>query len=449
MVKSFITIAYRNLLRHKVFSLINISGLSIGIAASLLLLQYVSYERSYDTFHDNFRNIYRIQHDTYKNGILENRSAISYYGAGVAIKETFAEVIDIARLHRADGMFSYYNDNGEVISHYEKKAFYADFTFFKIFTFPLITGDKDKILRTPNSLVISESAARKYFGNDDPIGKMISLETEWADGQYVVEGVFKDVPEYSHIKFDFIFSIHNLLKNAQFINGAWYWTNFYTYLLLKPNTAPAILQEKLSAVIDKHLGRELRKINAKEEFILQPLKDIHLYSNIGAETELNGDHKLVSFLLIISFFIIGIAWLNYINLSTAKATERAREVGIRKVLGSYKTQLVKQFLLESSILTMISVFIGLGIFAITAPMFDELAGKNLELDFSGQTEFWIAAMLIILFGSFLSGIYPAFIISSFNPIGAIKGKFIRNVASVRLRKAMVVFQFGAAILLIP
>lgn len=448
MVKSFIIIAYRNLLRHKVFSLINISGLSIGIAASLLLLQYVSYERSYDTFHTNVKNIYRIQHDTYKNGVLENTSAISYYGAGVAIKETFAEVTDMVRLHRADGMFSYYNDNGDVVSHYEKKAFYADPSFFRIFSFPLITGDKNKVLRTPNSLVISESAAKKYFGSYDPLGKIISLSTEWEGGQYVVEGVFKDVPEYSHIKFDFIFSIHNLLKNKQFKNGAWYWTNFYTYLLLKPNTEPIIFQQKLSAVIDTHLGSHLRKTNSEEEFVVQPLKDIHLYSNIGAETEVNGDHKLVSFLLIISFFIVGIAWLNYINLSTAKATERAREVGIRKVLGSYKIQLVKQFLLESSILTMISVFIGVGIFAIAAPLFDELAGKKLELDFSGQVEFWIASLLIILFGSFLAGIYPAFIISSFNPIAAIKGKFIRNIASVRLRKVMVVFQFGAAMLLI-
>src|SRR5918993_1861671 len=445
MLKNYIVIACRNLFRHKVFSFINIVGLSIGVAASLLLLQYVAYERSYDTFHSNGHNIYRIRHDIYKKGILESRSAISYYGAAVAIKENFQEVSKFVRLHRADGMFNYYSDNGEVISHYETKAFYADSTFFNIFSFPLILGHKKKILRSPNSLVISASAAKKYFGDSNPLGKTISLTTQWAGGQYTVEGVFDDIPENTHLKFDFLFSIHNLLSNGQFKNGAWYWTNFYTYLVLKPDTDPTAFEQKLSSVIDTHLGRHLRKINSEEKFILQPLSDIHLHSDLGAEITLNGDHRIVSFLLLISFFIIGIAWLNYINLSTAKATERAREVGLRKVMGSNKTQLIKQFLVESSVLTFLSAVIAFFLFVIILPHFNHLAGKEVMSELTGQNGFWIITAIILILGSFLSGVYPAFVLSSFNPLATIKGKFIRNVGNAFLRKAMVVFQFGAAI----
>lgn len=444
MVKNFIVIAWRNLLRHKVFSCINI----VGIAASLLLLQYVAYERSYDAFHSSVDNIYRIRHETYKNGELEARSPITYYGAGPAIQESFPEVTKFVRLHRADGMFNYHNDNGEIISHYEKNAFYADSTFFDVFTFPLITGDKNKILRTPASLIMSESAAKKYFGDDDAIGKTISLATEWEGGEYIVEGVFKDIPVNSHFKSDFIFSVHNLLRNAQFKNGAWYWTNFYTYLVLKPDTNPIAFERKLSSVIDTHLGSRLRRINGEEKFILQPIKDIHLHSNMSAEISVNSDYRLISFLTVISFFIIGIAWLNYVNLSTAKATERAREVGMRKVMGSGQHQLIRQFLLESSCLTMFSIIIAVILFLVTAPYFNRLAGKEISLDLISQKLFWMITLGIIILGSFLSGLYPAFVLSAFHPLTAIKGKFIKSTSSAILRKVMVVFQFGAAILLI-
>lgn len=448
MLRNFIVIACRNLLHHKVFSCINMLGLAIGIAASLLLLQYVAYERSYDAFHTNADNIYRIQHDTYKSGVLESRSAITYYGAAPAIKENFREVTKYVRLHRADGMFNHYNNSGELISHYEKKAFYADSTFFDIFSFPLITGDKNKILRRPSSLIISESAAKKYFGNDNPVGKTISIATAWQGGDYHVEGVFSDLPDNSHLSFDFIFSIDNLLRNEQFKHGAWYWTNFYTYLLLKPETDPIAFEQNLYTVIDTHLGRDLRKINREEKFILQPLKDIHLYSNIGAEITVNGDYRLVSFLLVISFFITGIAWLNYINLSTAKATERAREVGMRKVFGSNKPQLIKQFLIEALLLTTLSAIIAAGLFAIATPYFMQLAGKEILPSFVSQTGFWVLALGILMLGSFLSGLYPAFVLASFHPLIVIKGKFIRNKSSATLRRTMVVFQFSAAILLI-
>ena len=448
MVRNFITMAYRNLIRHRVFSFINIVGLAVGIAAALLLLQFVGFERSYDDFHVNAKNIYRLRHDSYKNGVLENSSAISYYGAAPAIKESFPEVVNVVRLHRADGMINYYTGSGEIISHHESKAFYTDSSFFSVFSFPLVIGNANHVLRQPGSVAVSESASKKYFGDENPIGRSLSLVTEWEGGQYVIDGVFKDIPENSHMKFDFLFSIDNLLHNHQFKDGAWYWWNFYNYVLLKPGTNPAEFQRKLPSVIDSHIGSYLKKINSKEEFILQPLGDIHLHSHIGAEIEANGDYKIVSFLLILSFFIVGIAWLNYINLSTAKSTERSREVGIRKALGSNKNQLVRQFLIESSLVTMLSIITGIVLFVLATPYFSKLLGKNLTFDLSGQAPFWISALGTIIAGSFLSGVYPAFVISSFRPLTALKGKFVRNASSARLRRGMVVFQFAASITLI-
>ena len=445
MIKNYFKIAWRNLWKNKLFSFINIIGLAIGIVTAVLLLQFIKYELSYDA---HTENVYRIQHDIYRNGVLDNSSAVSYYGAAPAIKENFPEVTNFVRLHRADGMINYHSDKGEIISHHEEKAFYADSSFFSVFSFPLVEGDVHTVLRSPNSLVISESTSKKYFGADNPIGKTISLTTEWEGGQYIVEGVFKDIPENNHIKFDFLFSIKNLLVNNQFKYGAWYWTNFYTYLVLKQGTDPSVFEQKLSSIIDTHLGRQLKTTNSQEKFILQPVKDIHLHSHIRDEAEVNSDYRIVSFLLIISFFIIGIAWLNYINLSTAKATERAKEVGVRKVFGSTRNQLIKQFLLESSILTLISIIIATILLVIVTPYFNQLIGKKISFDLTKQASFWIIALGIMLLGTFLSAVYPAFYISSFNPLTAIKGKISRTLRSIQLRQGMVIFQFGASIVLI-
>lgn len=448
MLLNFITIAYRNLFRHKMFSFINIVGLALGIAASLLLLQYVSNELSYDKFHVMAENIYRLRHDAYKGGALEHSEALTYYGAAPAIKESFPEVVNFVRLHRADGMLNYHTKTGDVVSHHETKAFYADSSFFSIFSFPLVIGNANKVLRNPSSLVISESAAKRYFGHENPIGKTMFLSTEWQGGQYIVEGVFKDVPENSHIKFEFLFAIENLLHNHQFQNGAWYWSNFYSYLVLKPGTDPSEFEHKLLSIIDSHLGNYLSRINSHEEFILQPLEKIHLHSNIRDEAEVNNDYKIISFLMLIAFLIIGIAWLNYINLSTAKAMERAREVGMRKVLGSNRNQLIKQFLIESLALTLIAIIIAAILLVVSRQWFNGLIGKEITLDLTEQTSFWIASFGIMMVGTLLSGLYPAFVISSLNPLISIKGKFIRSIGSIGLRKAIVIFQFSASIFLI-
>jgi len=447
MFLNFLTIAHRSLFRRKMFSLINIAGLAIGIAASLLLFRYISFELSYDAFHVNGDHVYRLRHDVYKEGNLDASSAISYYGAAPAIQESFPEVTNFVRLHRADGMINHHTDRGDLVSYYETCAFYADTSFFSVFSFPLIKGDKNKVLRNSASVVLSESAARKYFGDDNPLGKVVSLTSEWQGGEYVVDGVFKDIPENSHMKFDFLFAIEKLLVNPQFKNGSWYWTNFYSYLVLRPGTDPLALERKLPVVIDNHLGSYLKKINAGEKFILQPLRGIYLNSNLGAEIKVNGDSKMLSFLFIISLFILGIAWVNFINLSSAKATERAREVGTRKVLGSTKVQLIKQFLVESAALVLVSMLVAAILMFVAIPYFDALVGKEIKSDLASQAWFWMVALAVVLAGTLVSTLYPAFVIASFHPLEAIKGKQGKSIGGIRSRQAMVVFQFGASILL--
>jgi putative ABC transport system permease protein len=297
-------------------------------------------------------------------------------------------------------------------------------------------------------MVISESAAKKYFGLESPIGKTISLTTEWEGGDYLVEGVFKDVPDNSHLKFDFLIAIDGLLHNKQFKDGGWYWWNFYTYLVLQPDTDPANLEQKFLSVIETFLGNELRKTNRQEKFTLQSLSDIHLHSNLTSEAEVNGNNKTISALLIVSFIIIGIAWLNYINLSTAKATERAREVGVRKLLGSNQRRLVIQFLVESAAITSIAIVLAALIVLSSLPFFHQLIGRNFVISISNQISFWIPAIGIILIGTFFSGLYPAFQLSSFQPSIALKGKVLQNNSGVNIRKLLVVIQFSASALLV-
>lgn len=322
MLHNYLRIAYRHLGRHKLFSLLTIIGLALGMAAFLLISLYVGLQLSYDRFHQQSHEIYRITLDRYKNEVFDLSTAASYYGEGPAIKEAFAEVKDFLRLHPAEGMISYQNEEGQQASYYETKAFYADSSFFCLFSFPLVKGRASSVLRKPTSMVISESAARKYFGSKDPMGQFLTL-TGWESGDFVVEGVFKDLPANSHLQAEFVFAIHNLLQNEQFKYGEWYWWNFYTYLQLKPGTDSKQLEVKFERIIEQHLGKKLTQAAMQEKLLLQPLKDIHLHSAGISGSVVKGNYRTLQLLLVIAFFILMIGWLNYINLSTAKGLERA------------------------------------------------------------------------------------------------------------------------------
>ncbi|MCF0056362.1 ABC transporter permease [Dyadobacter sp. CY356] len=448
MIRNYIKVAWRNLLKDKSVSFIMIFGLASGIAAFLLIAQYVFSEFSYDDFHANADNIYRIQLDDYKQGVLTNSSTISYHAEAPAIKEAFPEVESFVRLHRADGMISYRKPTGELVSYHEKRAFYADSSLFNVFSFPLLKGDTYRVLRRPESVVISERMAQKYFGQENPIGKTLQLSSDWQGGDYVVEGIFADIPANSHIHFDFVFSIQNLLKNKQFASGGWYWTNFYTYLLLKPGTSFKALEGRLSGIIEKHISKQLKKYNIRQTFVLQPLTTIHLYSQTASEVEANGNIVVVYVLTLVALLILAIGWLNYINLSTARGIERAKEVGLRKALGSGKAQLIQQFFVEALGINLLSVLIGVGLFLLAHNIFNDWIQATNDFSMAQKPIFWIVSFSVICLGFFLSGFYPAFILSSFKPITILKGYLPKQAGGESFRKALVVFQFTVAIFLI-
>ncbi|RYU97490.1 ABC transporter permease [Emticicia agri] len=443
MLKIYLTITWRTLLKHKAISLIMIIGLSLSMAAFMLITRYVFDELNYDSFHENADRIYRIRLNDFKNKVLTNSSAISYYAEGPAIKESIPEIEDFVRLHRAEGMINYRKSTGESVSFQEKNGFYADASFFRVFSFPLIKGSANHVLQSLQSVVISASMARKYFGQEDPIGKVLQLTSEWQGGNYIISGVFADVPDNSHFHFDFIFAIQNLLKNDQFVNGGWYWTNFYTYLLLKPDTKVNSVEKNIATVIEKHLGRLWKRYNIHQTMTLQPLRDIHLHSLSASEIEPGGKMEILYVLIAVALLILAIGWLNYINLSTVMGMERGKEVGIRKTLGSEKQQLVGQFLLESFIFNLLALLIGIGLFLIATRFVTQS-----DFTILSQPVFYLAILIVFCLGFILSGIYPALALSSFKPMMVLKGRLSTNSSGKLFRKGLVIFQFSASIMLI-
>lgn len=439
MLKNYLRIALRNFYKHKAYTLLNIIGLSIGISACLLILTYVMYEFSYDKFNKNYQDIYRVQLNSYQDDVLAFQCAATYPAVGPSLKEEFPEVKEFARLYPRSGFISY-ND----ISFRENKIFRTDPGVFKILTLPFIRGNEKTALTQPETAVISESIAKKYFGNENPIGKIIKYNGK---EEFEVTGVMQNLPPNSHIKIDFLFSNEWLYSVNKNLDQNWTWYDFNTYILLKHGADPQELQKKLPALVQRRTEEAYKNTNIRTELILQPLTDIHLYSNLLQESEVNGNGKTVYFLLVIAFFILLIAWVNYINLSTARSVERSKEVGVRKVLGAFRRQLIQQFLFESIILNIISVFLGLTIVEIVMPFFNHLTGEEVHLPFA-NFELWLAIFLFFIIGSFISAIYPALVLSSFRPHFVLKGAFKKSESKISLRKVLVVSQFAVSIALI-
>jgi putative ABC transport system permease protein len=428
MLKNYLKIALRNLWNNKEFSAINIGGLAIGIAACLAIFQYVGFELSYDQFHPNGKQIYRVTKKYVQDGVMLDHSAMTYTATGPAMKANFPEVTGATTVSTiyGSGVMSYENTRFN-----EEKIFFADSAFLQLFNFPLVNG-KAADLNDQDIAMISQSTAKKYFGKTDPIGKIITLNKTQ---NYLVKGIFKDVPANSHLQFDFLLS-------AKYDRN---WNNFdyYTYLQLSPGADPKALQAKFPAFI-KNAGMD----SSDTKFELQPMTDIHLHSNIRNEASVNGNVRSIYFLLIIAAFILAIAWVNYVNLSTAKAIKRAREVGIRKVVGAGKRQLLTQFLLESILINTMAAIVAAVLLMITLPYFAHLTNKPLDIAIWGPPSYWLSFVLLFIAGTLISGIYPAFILSSFQPIAVLKGGTGKTAKHGTLRKSLVVVQFAAAVILL-
>ncbi len=441
MLRNNLLITIRNLRKHKGYSAINLLGLAIGMAAGFLILQYVAYELSYDDFHVNKENIYRIRLDRTNAGEVRSQWASGAAGVGPDITADFPEVRRFTRLTKSFADISYNQEYYKVDDPY-----YASEDFFMMFSIPLISGVDSLVLRDPYTVVLSESLAKKIFKGENPVGKEIKMADR---NDMVVTGVFQDLPENSHMSFDLIYSFETYISLTSDDNVAsWQHDGFLTYIELYPGAVVADLNAKLPQwVLDTH-GDELAEYNAGMKFYLQRLDQIHLISNYRGEIKPTGNKMATYFLGIVGLFVLVIAWINYINLTTARSMQRAKEVGIRKTLGGVRGQLIGQFIFESSFLNFIALALAALMVLYFFPYFNAFAGKSVAYTWPAQPEFWLGLSGIFLAGIALSGFYPAIVMSGFKPLVVLRGSFARGKSGNRLRQGLVVLQFFASIVLI-
>ena len=412
--------------------MINILGLAFGIAVCLIIYIYVSYEKSYDTFNVNADNIYRMENVRYyTSGIDSSAGCIAKLGP--ALKEEFPEIVDFTRLRKISALISvnnqYYN---------EKNILWADSSLLTMFSFPLISGSANKALTGKYSAVITRDIAEKYFGNPDVVGKTIKI----GGTDFKITGVAENIPPNSYIQFDILLSFNTQL-NDRF---CWGCNNNNTYILVRPGTQKSELQAKLPLIVDKLHNRQ--ESGFDRAYFLQPLKDIHLHSNLRTELGKNGNVETVYFLSLLALIILLIAWINYINLSTARSVERAKEVGLRKVIGAGFWTLVRQFLLESFIINLLAVVLSLLIVEITFPYWTELTGVPASISFWTSTDVMMLLLVLIFANPIAAGIYPAFVLSSYSPAFILRGGFKSSSKGIFVRKGLVIFQFAISVILI-
>ncbi len=441
MFRNYLIVAFRNLFRTRQFSIINILGLSIGMTAFLIIQHYVSFEKSYDRFYANSDRIYRLRYERYSEDGESVRFASCCPPVGLRIRKLLPEVELVARICRYPASVSY-NENRFI----EERLFYAESEFFRIFNFTFVEGGPVKGIHDPNTAFISRSTARKYFGDENPMGKSIKLDNTT---EYQITGIFEDVPENSHIKCDIVLPWANLLDILGIdFDDSWGDSGAYTYILFKKGVNISAFQKKLDAIAEKEFGEALKYYKLTMTLPIQPLTDIHLTSHYQQEFEPNGDYSAIKLLSAIAFFILGIAWVNYINLSTARSLTRAREVGLRKVVGASRAQLVVQFFLEVFIMNLIAIGVTILLLTLVLPFMAPVTGTPLSYRIWNQNWLWPAFALLLLSGVFLSGFYPVILLSSFKPLQVLKGKLGNNPKGLNLRKILVVFQFVMSLCLI-
>ena len=440
MIKNYFKTTWRNLKRNKLYSLINITGLSVGITSCVLIFLYIQYELSYDKYNAKSDQIYRLTEVLHLPG-ENNARAVTSPPMAPALQANFPEVLKTVRI-------SY---SGRYLSYQDKKIpnsqiMYADSTFFDIFTFPIISGDRQKALVNPYSIILTESMAKKYFGNASPLGKTMQLSDTVP---LTVTGVVKDVPANSHFSFDCILSRTTInALNQNLPETEWFSNGFYTYLLLPKNCNYHQLENKFSSFIAKQMADRRKATGMYYDLKLQPLADIHLKSNLNSEINPNGDITYIYIFSAAAFLILLIACINFINLATAKSISRAKEIGLRKVIGANRLQLILQFLGESFLFTIIAAVLSVILIQLTLPYFNSFTGKSLSLFHFGNYNVLILFGGIIISVGLMAGIYPAFLMSSFSPIKVLKGPVKYEWRDIFLRKGLVVFQFTIAIILI-
>ena len=444
MYRNYLKVALRNLLANKSFSFINISGLAVGLASCIMIILYVLDETSYDKHHAAGDRVYRIASEVRGEKWVANPAPLAE-----ALKRDFPEVEDVTRLLRFPGAEKMLLKNEENKKQFfETNGYYVDTTFFRIFTYQFKFGDKLTALNEPNSIVISEHLADKFFGNENPVDKTLKVGLTFGEFSYTVKGVLRDSEEKSHIPANFFLS----MKNGDI--GGWVdmqtnWAAnsiFHTYVKLHEGSNPVLFERKLPDFLERNGGADFKAAGFTKELFIQPLKDIYLHSNFGFEVATNGNIRYVYIFTTIAIFLLAIACINFMNLSTARSEKRAREVGMRKVIGAGHGSLVSQFLSESMLITILGLGLAVVLVEIALPAFSNLTKKELSLLQIPNLAMWTTALTVVT--GLLAGMYPAFYLSSFKPISMLRGKRFNTISAVAIRKGLVVFQFTISIALI-
>lgn len=443
MYKSYFKVGWRNLVKNKSLFAINITGLAMGIATCLIIMLFVVDELSFDRYNEKADQIVRVVLKGKVNGEII-KEAVTPAPVAPALKNEFPEVLDGTRLRRFGTPKITYKNN----TFRNSRLAFVDPNFFQVFTLPLVQGDPKTALAEPNTIVITREQALKYFGNEDPLNKLLDFKD--SGEQYRVTGIIDKVPVNSHFHFDLFASMVGL-PDSKVDN--WMASNYYSYLLLTKESDPGELEKKLPAIVAKYMGPQVAQIGMSFEkfkengneigLYIQRLTDIHLYSDVGGHSELEagGDLKSVYTFGAVALFMLLIACINFMNISTASATKRNKEVGVKKVLGSQRIQLIHQFLIESFISTAIAMSLAALLVMLALPLFNELSGKALEVDFLLTPKILTALILLGVLTSLLAGSYPAFFLSSIRPISALRNKIMNGGRSKGIRSALVVFQF--------
>ena len=450
MFSNYFKTAVRNICRHRVHSILNITGLAVGMACTIVILFWVRYELSFDRYHENAERIYRLATD-FHFGSFQGKYAVSNHPAGSTLQREYPEVLKAVRFHPVWGSSNARFKDRQFI---QKGMFYADNTVFEVFTLPLLRGDPSSALIAAYSIVITKEMAAKYFGKEDPLGKVLKISNAVHKNlhnqpNFTVTGVVEKLPSNSHFTFDMLLSYETIYVGNEKQRDKWTGDiDNYTYLLLAPNTDYRELEKKLPALVERCLDKDIQDVGASFDLFLQPLTRIHLYSNLKADIAYPGVIEGVVAFIAIAILILIIACINFMNLSTARSTSRAREIGVRKSLGADRRALVNQFMGESLVFSMISLFLALGLVELLMPLFQSIFPWEVKFEnvYSPGTTVGFLALAVLV--GVISGSYPAFLMSAFQPLRALKGVYSKGAGKSRFRSLLVVFQFTVSITLI-
>lgn len=451
MFSNYFKIAFRNLYKRKAYTLLNILGLTIGMTSCLLIFHYVSYEKSYDEHITNTENKYRLRLDHYLKGEAEWKSATVYPAIRPALKRDFPEIKNYCRIIDANVLLL--NEESQT-KFKETSGYFAEQAAIDMFDLKLNSGNKHNALNGVNKIIISEQFANKYFGTTNVLGKQLTIIRKVGKSDYDITGVFKNYPKNAHLVIDYLisFDTYKLYYNGpkgttDELETLFNFYDFYTYIEFNSGTNVSKFEKQLPKFCAKYMEQDFVNKTYDELHVI-PFNEIHLNSNYNQEAEVNGNGQMVSFVFLIGIFIICIAWFNYVNLSTARSVERAKEVGLKKVVGANRYDLIKQFLIENIVLNIVSLIFSILVFILLVDGFDSFTGKEFLTGITLDNNYWLLFSGIFICGTLLSGIYPAFVISGFQPIKVLKGSFKGTSSGVSLRKSLIVFQFIISVILI-